>query len=87
MTTIEKQPANPGARPSAASANNKKHYLTPVPPKRQSEFLLFQLETLADLKAKFPGIRWKARKGMVSRQWAAMSKGDKEVSDALFCFD
>jgi HMG-box domain len=66
---------------------NKKRYLAPVVPKRQSEFMLFRLEALADLKARFPGIPWRERVESVSKQWATMSKADKDVSNALFWFE
>jgi hypothetical protein len=66
---------------------NKKHHLAPVAPKRQSEFMLFRQEALADLKAKFPGISWGERVESVSKQWAAMSKADRNVSNTLFWFE
>ena len=67
--------------------HNKKNYLAPIAPKRQSEFMLFRLEALADLKARFPGISWQERVESVSKQWATMSKANKAVSNALFWFE
>jgi hypothetical protein len=64
-----------------------KRHLPPIASRRQSGFMLFRLEALASLKATFPEVPGAERVQMVSKQWGAMSKADKEVSGALFRFD
>jgi hypothetical protein len=49
--------------------------------------MLFRVEVLADLKARYPDMPWAERVERVSKQWAAMSQEDKAVSGASFPYD
>lgn len=59
----------------------------PNAPKRPpSNYLLFQNEVRAELKAKFPQLPNSELLQMISKRWAAMADADKEVGMTLNLF-